>query len=85
MTTPLICDAGNVLLSTQPCKLIGSVADTAEGSRLMLTIRTPSTTLTVFLTRAEAREWGQNILAMGAQVNGLAAAPGLARKGRRRG
>jgi len=74
------CDPGNGLLAAGPARLTGSLADTADGQRFMLTIRTPSTTLTVFLTRQEARGWGESIIRMAGSMNGLAVAPALARR-----
>lgn len=81
MTAPP-CDPGNELLAGGPAKLTGSLADTADGQRFMLTIRTTSTTLSVFLTRDEARGWGESIIRLAASMNGLVVAPGLARKRR---
>ena len=46
----------------------------------MLTIRTPSTTLSVFLTRDEARGWGQQIVTLAGAMNGLVVPQGLIRK-----
>jgi hypothetical protein len=84
MTTPPDppCDPGNELLAGGASRLTGSLADTAEGQRFMLTIRTASTTLSVFLTRDEARGWGESIIRLAASMNGLAVAPGLGRKKR---
>jgi hypothetical protein len=76
------CDPGNELLAAGASRLTGSLADTADGQRFMLTIRTPSTTLSVFLTREEARGWGEGIIKLAATMNGLAVAPGLARRKR---
>lgn len=50
-------DPGNPFLSTGPCGLTSTVIDTPEGQRLMLTIRTPSTTLTVFLEKSHGQSW----------------------------
>ena len=70
-------DPGNELLAAGPSRLTGSLADTADGQRFMLTIRTASTTLSVFLTREEARGWGESIIRLAASMNGLAVAKGL--------
>ena len=37
----------------------------------MLTVRTPSTTVTVLLTKADSENWVRNITAMSGQMSGL--------------
>lgn len=79
MTTPNVppVDAGNTLLGETPSVLSTAVMDTPGGQRLALTIRTPSTTLTVLLGRDDARSWhgalGQGVDQM--TVSGLILAP----------
>ena len=59
MTTPPISpfDQGNQLLAETPAQMTTVLLDTPAGQRLALTIRTPSTTVTVLLAGKNAREW----------------------------
>jgi hypothetical protein len=50
-------DAGNPLLGEVPAQLTTTLMETAAGQRLALTIRTPSTTVTVLLQSGDARAW----------------------------
>lgn len=54
-------DTGNALLGETPAQLSTTVVETTGGQRLALTIRTPSTTLTVLLNGKDAGTWSQNI------------------------
>jgi len=72
-------DLGNDLLGPQPAQITGSIVDTELGERCMLTIRTPSTTLTVFLAKPEAIEWGRNVSEVGNAMSGLIAANGVSK------
>ena len=52
-------DAGNLLLAESPAHLAVTVSP--DRTRLMVTVRTPSTTLSVMLDKACAAEWGSSI------------------------
>ena len=54
-------DEGNKLLGELPAQLSTDVIDTIAGQRLCLTIRTPTTTLTVFLRGADAKNWAKQL------------------------
>lgn len=64
MTTPqpqAPVDPANPLLTELPAQLVTALVDTPAGQRMALTIRTPSTTLTVFLSKLDAGTWAGNI------------------------
>lgn len=50
-------DGGNPLLSGGPVALMATVVDTPMGQRMMVTIRTTSTTLTGFLSKLDSGRW----------------------------
>lgn len=54
-------DPLNDLLGPTPAHLATSVIDTPKGMLALATIRTPSTTLTVFLTPADLQAWTDNL------------------------
>jgi hypothetical protein len=54
-------DAGNPLLGGAPANIAVSLQPTPVGQLCVLTIRTASTTLTVFLAKADAETWLQTI------------------------
>jgi hypothetical protein len=56
-------DKGNKLLGELPAQLTTDIIDTAAGQRLVLTVRTPTTTLTVFLQGADAKNWARQLTA----------------------
>lgn len=56
-----LVDAGNHLLAAGECMLFTGLATTPAGQRMVMTIRTPSTTLTLFLDESEAGTWGRQI------------------------
>jgi hypothetical protein len=61
VTAPQIpaIDLGNGLLSEGPAQFTTAVVDTPRGQRLALTIRTPTTTLTILLIGRDARAWSE--------------------------
>jgi hypothetical protein len=63
MTTPQVppFDQGNGLLGETPAQMTTIVLDTPAGQRMALTIRTPSTTLTVLLAGKDAQEWAATL------------------------
>jgi hypothetical protein len=63
-------DIHNSLLGPGPATLETALADSPNGKVMLLTIRTASTTLTVFLSGREARAWGERIIADAAQMPG---------------
>lgn len=50
-------DPGNTLLDICQATQETALVDTPQGQRLAYTIRTPSTTLTVFLAKTDADQW----------------------------
>lgn len=64
-------DAANSLLADHGAQATCSVVGTSAGQRLALTIRTPSTTLTVFLQKQDAEQWAQMIAQAALNVSGL--------------
>jgi hypothetical protein len=61
LTSIPLFDEGNKLLGELPAQLTTDVIDTVAGQRLALTIRTPTTTLTVFLQGADAKNWAKQL------------------------
>ncbi len=62
MTTPQPAtpfDQGNPLLGETPAQMTTVLIDTPAGQRLALTVRTPSTTVTVLLAGKDAQEWAR--------------------------
>lgn len=78
--TGLPHDPENELLGPVPSQLSGELVDTPDGQRYALTLRTPCTTLTVFLTRTEALAWGNGIVGLARTMNGLVVPRGLGGK-----
>lgn len=54
-------DRGNAILGETPAVMAVTPANTPAGPRLLLTIRTPSTTLTIFLDRDNALAWARHL------------------------
>lgn len=79
--TPLF-DAGNKLLGELPSQLSTDVIDTIAGQRLAITIRTPTTTLSIFLNGTDAKAWAHQLTSEAAMMSssGLIAANGLGGK-----
>lgn len=50
-------DPGNQLLVESPAQITTALMQTPMGQRLTLTIRTPTTTLTVLLAKEDAINW----------------------------
>lgn len=68
-------DPGNLFLSIGPCSLSTTIVDTPAGQRMMATIRTGSTTLTVFLEKHDAEEWENVINSERVKMTSLVVAP----------
>lgn len=73
MTTPVVppMDSGNALLAGGPAQLAMSDVMTQAGKLAALTIRTASTTLTVFLSREDLQTWIDAEQAHADQMGGL--------------
>jgi hypothetical protein len=71
-------DTGNQLLAEVPAQCFTALVQTPLGQRLALTIRTPSSTNTVFLGKDDAITWAGNIRGTAKQMSGsgLIVAPG---------
>lgn len=72
---PPAADPGNPFLSIGPCSLTTTVIDTPAGQRMMATVRTPSTTLTVFLEKKDAEDWERVIKSEREKMTSLVVAP----------
>jgi len=62
MTTPQEVppfDQGNGLLGETPAQMTTALIQTPAGQRMALTVRTPSTTVTVLLAGKDAQEWAR--------------------------
>lgn len=64
-------DEGNHMLSECPAGMTAIGVKTPDGPRLLVTIRTPSTTLSVYLSTDDVRSWA-GMLIHGAQGLGSA-------------
>jgi phytoene dehydrogenase-like protein len=64
-------DPGNPLLSPTPTTINAAQVDTPIGKRLAFTVRTPSTTLTIFLEREFAADLARQLAAEAASMGGL--------------
>ena len=77
---PQAWDPSNTLLGEVPAGLSTALIETPQGQRLVLTIRTASTTLSVLLEAADGKAWGAQIRAVADQMSAsglIVAAPGL--------
>jgi hypothetical protein len=70
MTTPPPVDQGNHLLAETPAQIATALLDTPRGQRLAMTVRTPTTTLTVLLGAADAKTWAALITREAAAMSG---------------
>lgn len=70
----VLVDAGNRLLGKVPATLDTGSIEAQDGTYGIVTVRTASATLTVFLTAAELREWAQVLEAAASQLAGCALA-----------
>lgn len=82
MPTPF--DTGNQLLGEQPAQMATRVVNTPMGERLAMTIRTPSATMTVFLSGIDAKMWARQLATVAEPMSGsaLVRANGALPKGR---
>jgi hypothetical protein len=79
MTTPQPppADLGNELLTEVPAQQSVTLANTPAGQRLVLTIRTSSATLTVFLQKPDAVKWGAALTEKAGRMSGAGLITGL--------
>lgn len=77
-TDPPPFDAANDLLGPAPANLTTALLEIPGGQRLGVTVRTPTTTLTVMLTKADAVLWAKLITEAAGRMSGsgLVAATG---------
>lgn len=64
-------DTGNPLLNEGPAILQATPVNTAAGQRLALTIKTPTTTLTILLIKDDAGNWRDTISEGIGKMSGL--------------
>lgn len=67
---PALYDAGNPLLAQVQARLDTGTIETTAGTVGILTVRTPSTTLTVLLSAADLRSWADLVSGLADQVGG---------------
>jgi hypothetical protein len=65
-----VADLANGLLCETPAQLVTQIADTPAGQRLVMTVRTSSATLTVFLGGADAKTWARQLAGEAAAMSG---------------
>lgn len=65
-----LTDAGNDLLGEGPAQITTGLIDTPAGQRMVLTIRTATTTLSVLMGSADAKGWGALISKTAATMSG---------------
>jgi hypothetical protein len=68
-------DQGNQLLAGGPAQLTVNEVMTAQGKLASLTIRTTSTTLTVFLSREDLAAWATSMQRQSDAMTGLLLVP----------
>ena len=70
---PPIVDPGNTLLTQTPAQLVTGFVQTPNGQLSVLTIRTPTTTLTVMLNGQDIKTWAKalGVMASNSSGNGL--------------
>jgi len=70
-----VFDTGNQLLTDGPAQLVTAPLDTPVGQRLALTVRTGSTTVTVFLAKDDVARWRDQIAKEHGKMTGLILPP----------
>ena len=63
-------DLGNGLLAETGAQLSTALVQTPAGQRMVLTVRTSSATLSVFLQGNDAKVWARQISALAGQMSG---------------
>jgi hypothetical protein len=69
MAEPSLGDTGNGLIAPGPAQMMTGLLPTPAGQRLVLTIRTSSATVTVFLAKEDAETWARTIAATAAKLS----------------
>ncbi len=70
MPQPPPVDQGNGLLAETGAQLSTALVQTPAGQRMILTVRTSSATLSVFLQAGDAKVWARQISALAGQMSG---------------
>jgi hypothetical protein len=66
---PVLIDTGNPLLGPCASQLSAGLMQTAAGQTGLMTVRTPSTTLTVEVTREQALGWSRILASLAGQLS----------------
>jgi len=74
-------DPANTLLHETTAQLTTEGVNTPDGPRLAVTIRTNSTTTTVFLRKGNALAWGEKITADASRMAGVVPATMMIQEG----
>lgn len=74
-TETTAADPGNSLLGIVPAQLTATAVNTDAGQKVLLTIRTSSATVSVFLEPTDCENWARLILDAKAKVSPLTLAP----------
>jgi hypothetical protein len=69
-------DPSNPILNEGPAVIMATPVNTAAGQRLALTIRTPTTTITILLMKDDASRWRDTVSEGISKMNGLIVANG---------
>lgn len=72
-----VFDVGNILLSDGPAQLTTAPVSTPGGQRLAVTVRTGSTTVTVFLAKDDVKNWRDQLSTEHGKMTGLIIPPGV--------
>lgn len=64
-------DQANALLAPTDAQLATGLVQTPQGQRMVLTVRTASTTVTLFLSRDDADVWAESIRVAAGQMSRL--------------
>jgi hypothetical protein len=69
MPKPPPMDPGNALIAPGPAQISTTIITAPAGQLLALTIRTPTTTLTVLLNGQDAKTWAANLTAAATRMS----------------
>lgn len=67
---PVLVDPGNPLLGKSSCRLETGAIEAPGETLGVITVRTPTTTLTVFLSPADVRNWAGLLDGLARQLSG---------------
>lgn len=65
---PAVTDTANTLLQPSPAALLTGTIDTQQGQYAIITIRTASTTLSIFLDKKDVQAWAGQLHGLAAQM-----------------